>query len=238
MVATSEATFSAGTPFALPNQKFLYSENDFLRAFMKKNNLFLLLLAVSVLHFASVQQIFAHGGEDHGDQKPKATTSDKGTITRTARLGEYELTLKHQFLVPDMATSAKLFVTKFQTNEPIETGNPAIEIESASGSVTGAAIEKTETAGSYNVKIPALPQGTYTVRAKLTYGGETDTATFSGVEVAPAPPAAESTLSSGRTALIAFVLALVLALFGGLIYFVWHFADGGSESLKEETVSA
>ena len=236
MVATSEATFSAGTPFALPNQRFLYSENDFLRAFMKKNNLFLLLLAVSVLHFASVQQIFAHGDEDHGDQKPKVATNEKGTITRTARLGEYELTLKHQFLVPNMATSAKLFVTKFQTNEPIEKGNAVIEIESASGSVTEAAIEKTETAGSYNVKIPALQQGTYTIRIKLTYGGETDTATFSSVEVTPALNAAESTLSWARTTLIAFVFLLVVALLGGLIYLVWHFADG--KPTREETVSA
>jgi hypothetical protein len=213
----------------------MYSEDDFLRVFMKGISLFLLLLAIMILPFSSVQQIFAHGGEDHGDQKPKATTSNKGTITRTARLGEYELTLKHQFLEPDMTTSAKLFVTKFQTNEPIETGNAAIEIESASGSAMEAAIEKTETAGSYNVKIPALPRGTYTVRAKLTYGGETDTATFSSVEVAPMPAAAESTLSWARTALIGFVFALVLALFSGLIYFVWHFADG--DSIKEETVS-
>ncbi|MCA1623639.1 MAG: hypothetical protein LC778_07525 [Acidobacteria bacterium] len=202
---------------------------------MKKVCLFLLLLAVS--HFASVQKIFAHGGEDHGDQKAKTTTSEKGTITRTARLGEYELTFKHQFFEPDTVTSAKLFVTKFQTNEPIENANAAIEIESESGSVTEAGIEKTETAGSYNVKISPLPQGIYTVRAKLTYSGETDTATFSGVEVAPAlPAAAEGTLSWARTALIAFVFALVLALFGGLIYFVWHFADG--EPMREETVSA
>ncbi len=198
----------------------------------------LVVLFVSALLFGSALQIFAHGGEDHGDQKPKASTNEKGTVTRTARLGEYELTFKHPFFVPDSATSVKLFVTRFQTNEPIEKASARIEIESANGSFTEASIEKTETAGSYKVKIPALPQGTYTVRAKLTYGGETDTATFTGVEVAPAPIApAESNLSWARTALISFVFALVLALFGGLIYFVWHFADGG-ESLKEESVSA
>lgn len=189
-----------------------------------------------VLPFAGARQIFAHGGEDDGAQKPTTTTGDKGTITRAARLGEYELTLEHQFLEPDTATSGKLFVTKFKTNEAVDNAAAKIEFESADGSVTEAAVEKTEIAGSYNVKISALPQGVFTVRAKLTYGGETDTATFYGVEVASAA-ATESTLSRAQTALIDFVFVLVLALLGGLIYFVWHFADDG-ESLKEKTVSA
>jgi hypothetical protein len=205
----------------------------------KKKTATVLFLLTAFWLFGNTVQIFAHGGEDHGDQKPKATTSDKGTVTRTARLGEYELTLKHQFLEPDAASAAKLFVTKFKTNEAVDNAAAKIEIESAAnGSVTEAAVEKTDAAGSYNIKISALPQGVYTVRAKLTYGGETDTATFSNVEVAPAPSAAENTLSRGRTALIAFVFALVLALFGGLIYFVWHFADQGGESvIGKKTVS-
>lgn len=198
------------------------------------------------LLFGNALQIFAHGGEDHGDAKPKATTTDKGTVTRTARLGEYELTFKHSFLAPDEAASAKMFVTQFKTNEAVENAAAKIEIESVStGSVTEAAVEKTDIAGSYNVKIPALPQGIYIVRAKLTYNGETDTATFSDVEVAPAPSAAAagSAMSWARTALIAFIFAFVLALFGGLIYFVWNFAgasDGRSEqsAINGETVSA
>lgn len=205
----------------------------------KKYSAAALFILAAFWLFGAAAQIYAHGGEDHGDQKPKATTSDKGTITRTARLGDYELTLKNQILRPDAATGAKLFVTKFKTNEAVDNAAAKIEIESANGSITEATVEKTDIAGSYNVKIPALPQGVYTVRAKLTYGGETDTATFSDMEVAPAPSAAESTLSWGRTALIAFVFALVLALFGGLIYFVWHFADesGGESVIGKETVS-
>ena len=195
----------------------------------------ILLFLTSFLFSGSAAQIFAHGGEDHGGQKPKATTNDKGTVTRTMRLGEYELTLKHPFLKPDTATAARLFITRFETNEASDKTIPAIEIESANGLTEKAAIEKTEIAGSYNVKIPALPQGVYTFITKLTYDGETDTATFSGVEVATAP-IVEGEISWARTALIAFVFALILALFGGLIYIVRHYAEG--EPLKEETVSA
>lgn len=198
----------------------------------------ILLILTPILFFDSVAPVLAHGGEDHGDQQPKATSSGKGTVTRSARLGEYELTFKQPLLEPDTAVAAKLFVTKFETNEAVENAAAQVEIESvANNSVTEATVEKTDAAGSYSVKIPALPQGVYTIRAKLTYKGETDTATFSGIEVAPAPMAAESAASRARTALIGFVLTLVLALFGGLIYFVWNYAGAADENGERAAVS-
>jgi len=87
------------------------------------------------------------------------------------------------------------------------------------------------------VKFPALPQGTYTIRANLTYGGETDTATFSGVQVQNAPTtSAQSGASWLNTALLYLIGAVVLGLFGILFYFVWRMAD--DKQVGEETVSA
>lgn len=182
--------------------------------------------------------ILAHGGEDHGDQKPTTVANAKGTVSHTTRLGEIEMMLKHPELVPDTATSGKLFFTKFETNEPVDKVSPAIEIESADGSITQAAVEKTDDAGIFSVKIPALPQGTYVVRAKVTTKGETDTGTFSGVEVKP-----ESTGSVGgdgfswlRNVLIGTIFLIVIALFGLLVYFVLRFS--ASDQIDKETVSA
>jgi hypothetical protein len=184
-------------------------------------------------------RIFAHGGEDHGDEKPKTTASVQGTVLHTTRLGELEITLKHPVLTPDTPTTARLFVTKFATNEPDVKANPAVEIESGNGSVTPAKIEKDEQIGSYTVNFPALPQGKYTIRAKMTYEGETDTAVFSGIDVAPAEPSAAA--ETGQTSmfgtlLIAFIFLIVLALFGGLAYFVLRSND--RDLVKKETVSA
>ena len=183
-------------------------------------------------------QIFAHGGEDHGDQKPKTETTGKGTVSRFIRLGDLEVMLKHPVFAPDTAATALLFVTKFETNQGFADVAPAIEIESSSGSVTATKIEKTDTAGIFNVSFPALPNGTYTIRAKLTHGGETDTATFSGVEItnAPVTSAESGAMSWARTVLIGFIFTIVLALFGGLIYFVLRL--GAGEPLNEETVTA
>ncbi len=205
----------------------------------KKRSIAILLIVIPNLFFDSAAPVLAHGGEEHGDQQPKATTSGKGTVTRSARLGEYELTLKQPLPEPETAAAAKLFVTKYKTNEAVENAAAKIEIESVSnGSITEATVEKTDTAGSYSVKIPALSQGVYTIRAKLTYNGETDTATFSGVEVAPAPIGlTESGMSWARTVLIAVIFAFVLTLFGGLIYYVRRFADGNESAIKEETIA-
>lgn len=195
-------------------------------------------LILMVLLAGSTLQIFAHGGEDHGDEKPKTETTGQGTVSRVVRLGDLEVMLKHPVFAPDTATTARLFVTKFETNQGFAEVSPAIEIESANGLVTQAKVEKTETAGVFNVSFLALPQGTYTIRAKLTHGGETDTATFSGVEVTSNPTASAENgeMSWARTFLIAFIFLIVLGLFGGLTFFVLRFS--ASEPLKEETVSA
>lgn len=181
---------------------------------------------------------FGHGGEDHGDQKPKITANEKGTVAHTTRLGDIELMLKYPEFVPDTATSAKLFFTKFETNEPIDQLSPVMEIESANGSITQATIEKTDNVGIFSVKIPALPQGTYAVRAKITHKGETDTATFSGIEILPesASPAGSDAFSWLRNALIAGIFLVVIALFGILVYFVIRFS--ASEQIDKEAVSA
>lgn len=201
----------------------------------RKSVIGLILLFLLV---GSVFQVFAHGGEDHGDTKPKTETAQSGTVSHSSKLGELEVMLKHPVFAPDTATAGRLFITKFETNQGFADVSPAIEIESANGTVTQSKVEKTETPGVFNVSIPALPAGKYTVRAKLTHGGETDTATFSGVEVATAP--AESMENGGmgwaRTVLIAFIFLIVVGLLGGLAFFVLRV--GAGEPLKEETVSA
>ena len=194
------------------------------------------LLLNSFLFLGSNLSAFAHGGEDHGDSQPKIAASEKGTISRTARIGELEVMIKHPVLEPDTATSARLFITKYLTNEAVDKVLAAIEIESSNGTVTQTTVEKADAAGSYNLKIPALPEGSYTMRAKITYAGETDTATFSGVKVEH--PAAETAtgISWLRTILIFLTGSFVLALFAGVMYFVWRFADEGE--IPNETVIA
>lgn len=179
----------------------------------------------------------AHGGEDHGDTKPAAVANTKGIVSHTVRLGEIEILLKHPDLLPDTATSGKLFFTKFDTNEPVEKVGAVIEIEAADGSISQALLEKTDT-GVFNVKIPALPQGAYVVRAKITTKGETDTATFSGVEVMPETASLTGLVGFAwvRNISIAVIFGAVIAMFGLLIFFVLRYS--ASDEIDNEAVSA
>lgn len=209
------------------------------RAFFNHTKLMAFILALMFLAAGNFERIFAHGGEDHGDAKPKTETTDKGTVSHSSRLGDLEVMLKHPLFKPDTATEARLFVTKFETNEAFKDVSPAVEIESANGSVTQGTIEKSETPGIFGVKFPALPEGTYTIRTKLTHDGETDTATFSGVDVKNQPLAetANGGMSWLRTVLIGFIFLIVLGLFGALSYFVLRFSSA-SEPTNQKTVSA
>ncbi|MEO7538805.1 MAG: hypothetical protein ABIV21_02175 [Pyrinomonadaceae bacterium] len=186
---------------------------------MKQRVTIRLWAVLLVFLFLGNTTIFAHGGEDHGDQA-LPTTSNKGTVTRTAKLGDMELTLKHSVLIPDTASSGKLFLTEFQTNVPVEGATAVIEFESTDGTVVQAAVEKTDSPGAFIVKIPALPEGSYTVRSKVTAKSATDAATFSGVGVTHTD-SAETTSIFGwaKTLLVGILFLMVAALFGLLLYF-------------------
>lgn len=195
--------------------------------------IFVLLAALAL-----AANIFGHGGEDHGATQAKTQTTDSGTVSRSARLGEVEIMLKHPLLIPDQTANGRLFLTKFESNEPFPQAKTEMEIEAANGLVTALSVEKSAQEGVFSIKFPALAEGKYAIRAKITHGGETDTATFSDVEIKNQPAAAtESGMSWTRTLLIGFIFSVVLALFGVLFYFVLR-VDSAEKTVRKETVSA
>ena len=194
-------------------------------------------LALLLMVGGSSQFSWAHGDEDHGDQKPKTTSNAKGTVTHSTRLGDLEVMIKHPTLEPDVATQGQLFVTSFETNEPRGNIVAAVEIETSNGSVMAANVEGGGQPGVYSLKIPALPEGTYVVRANLTYKGETDTATFSAFQVEPKALAADGGSPSFlRSAGILVVFGFVILLLVVLGFFVWNIT-GRSSIRNEEAVS-
>lgn len=194
------------------------------------------ILMTLVLSVFSVMPVLAHGGEDHGETKPAVVSNQKGMITRTSRAGDFEVLLKNSPLEPDTEAAAKLFVTRFATNEPFADAKPTIEITSKDGKTYEASEVKADAPGSFSFKLPPLPEGTYTVLARLNAAGKTDTATFSSVSVEHAE--AESSTGSGswlRTALMVLTAAVVLGLFGSLLFYAFRFVK--NERASEEAVS-
>lgn len=198
----------------------------------------LILSAFVIVLLSNASNVLAHGGEDHGDKKPAVATTQNGTVSRTARLGDYEILLKHSLLEPDTAASARLFITQFATNEPLGNSDIEGEVESVTGIVTKVTVEKTDAAGSYVVKIPALAEGGYTFRAKVSINGKTDTATLSGIDVGhqEAAPSSAGSSSWAQTALTAFLFLIGSVLFGGLIYLAVRAVK--NKPISEEAIAA
>lgn len=180
--------------------------------------------------------ILAHGGEDHGDQKPKTTSNAKGVISHSTRLGNLELMVKHPAMEPDRSTTGVLFITKFETNEPFKLVAAKVEIESASGAIFNATVEPGEQTGTYNITFPAMPSGVYKMRTNVSHNGETDTATFSSIDVKPVTSTAEGETSWFTKMAIGVVFLSVIFLLFGLVYLVWRFAAG--PGVNEEALSA
>ncbi len=193
-------------------------------------------LVLLALFGGSGQIGWAHGGEDHGDQKPKTTSNAKGIISHSTRLGDLELMVKHPAMEPDRSTTGVLFITKFETNEPFKLVVAKVEVESANGGIFTAAVEAGEQAGTYSVKFPASPEGVYKMRISVSHDGETDTATFAGIDVKAPASSAEGETSWFTKIVIGAVFILVIFLLFGLVYFVWRFT--GSSGINEEALSA
>ena len=204
-------------------------------------NLLTALSVFSLLIFANAAQVFAHGGEETA--APKAVTNQAGTVVRVARAGELEIMLKHQAIEPDTAQTAQVFITKFATNEPFADAKPSIEITAPDGKTFEASEAKSDAPGSFSFKLPPLPQGNYTILARVNAAGKTDTATFSNVAVAhPASDSAESSATGSWLRTIAMVLTaiVILGLFAGLVFFAPRFFkrdEDERETVSKEAVS-
>lgn len=181
--------------------------------------------------------VWAHGGEDHGDEKTITNSGEKGMVTRSARIGDLELLIKHPTLELEMPTQGQLFVTNFATNEPAADTSVMVDIETSGGGVANLGVEPGPKPGTYAIGLPALPAGTYVLRAKVSRNGETYTATFPEVKVEGKPVQGGITASSAiGNAVVYVVFGFVLALLVVLGFLLWNFA-GNSSARNDEAVS-
>jgi len=194
------------------------------------------ILIVAALMAVLPATSLAHEGEDHGESKAPVVAVGAGMVTRTARAGDWEITLKHPPLEPDKEIPARLFVTRFETNEPIANAQVRVTFTGASAPVE-AVTTAGSTAGVYEVQLPPLPQGEYRLAAQVAAGGASQTAQFDLMQVAPAPPA-EVQSSSGwaRTALLALALLVALGLGGVVAYRFLKGLRANRESRQAATV--
>jgi len=133
---------------------------------------------------------FAHGDENHGNEQ---LVEAGKVITRVLKIGDYEVLLKHPLILPDVETVAKIFLTKYETNEPVA-ASLEIEIEGDNGSIIQVRNQIRNQVGSYDLVIPALAEGRYKIRVIERSRGII--AVFPDIEVRAEAASAEKTSSN------------------------------------------
>lgn len=170
----------------------------------------IIAIAASIGVFAFGANISAHEGEDHSHEAAPTIASGESMIVRVVRAGDVEITFKHPAIAPDTRTPARVFVTRFETNEPIGDANITLTFNAQGSDSPTVAATRTATAGLYDIEIPPLPRGSYTMSGRFQLNGETREASFGELEVMPpASPRIESASVWARTALIVFAVFII-----------------------------
>ena len=200
---------------------------------------FPILLALLAVLVIPGQAVLAHGGEDHGDEKKvEAVPVGGNMVTRAVRVGDFEVTIKHPAVAPDQETSARIFVTRFATNEPVGNAKITVIVDDAAG---GTPVEVAATAGAtpgiYDVKLPPMMKGECKLSARIDVEGTSVVANYGAMHVAPAPAQAITGIALwARTGLIGLGIITLLGIVGVAVYLVaQHFRR---TRMKEQATAA
>ena len=187
-------------------------------------------LFVLALLAAPLQTALAHGGEDHGDEKKEEVTSAGANMfARVTRVGDYEVTIKHPSVEPDKETTARIFVTRYATNEPVRNAKIMVTVDDASmGGPVEVAATATGTSGIYEVKLPPMTRGECKLSARIDVDGDSIVANYGAMQVAASPTEVNSGVALwARTALIILGSLFALSVLGGVFFFaLQHIRQG------------
>jgi cobalt-zinc-cadmium efflux system membrane fusion protein len=113
----------------------------------------------------------AHGGEDHGDAKPKAPSTPKNYFTTSGVSDVYELLLRYEPIKSNEETHLKLFVSDFDSNKPVDSAT--IEITSPEDDKLKFELHRIEK-GIYEIHTTFPENKTYslTININSSYGAD------------------------------------------------------------------
>ncbi len=184
--------------------------------FRQNNFRAILVVMVVLILSADTFQVFAHGGEDHSEEPKQNVSADATMMTQVVRAGHIEVTFKHARLEPDTKTTARIFVTDYETNAAIENAKITLIVEGEGFQKQEVAAKATETPGILSLELPPIPMGSVKLDVQIEAGGKSEKASFGSIAVEQRK---EMTTSAAQrnwlwTTLFGLGLALILTLIG------------------------
>lgn len=205
-----------------------------------KNGLLFSSILFCVALFSSVvlfqENTHAHDGHDHGDDaKKEVVVSNKNEVVRTLRIDDYEVTIKHALLTPDKETSFRLFLTRFDTNTPVEKAKVSLRIISSDGVSQEIALTESKTTGMYEGKFPPLSEGEIKLSVKGSVGNTSLSGDFGSIQIKR--EAIENPVSSSVWAKrLLIVLGLLVGIFFAVIIFL-IFKNARRTKIEKEAIA-
>ena len=180
------------------------------------------VLALGLILLALPSASSAHEGHDDGTKKA-AVAADSGMVARTARVGDYEVMMKHPALEPLHEHSARLFITLYATNEPVKEATANLVIAAKGKEPIKVAARPSARAGEYELTLPPLDSGNYNFSVIVKAGGVEQTANYGAVTVeTPKTVAVESNLADTKNVLLWLLSVLLLTAVSLTGYRTWH----------------
>lgn len=180
------------------------------------------VLALGFILLALPSASSAHEGHDDGAKKP-AVTADSGMVARTVRVGDYEVMMKHPALEPLHEHSARLFITRYATNEPVKETTANLVIAAKGKEPLKVAAKPSSRAGEYELTLPPLDSGVYSFSVTVKVGGVEQRADYGAVTIElPKTVAAENNAAGAMKMLLWLLGGLLLSGAGVMSYRVWH----------------
>lgn len=196
---------------------------------------FAALLITFLLLLGQSPMVLAHGGEDHGDQKPVAPAAGGQMNTKLAKAEGLEVLVKYPTPKQAEDTLLRVFVTDSKTNAPIAGVNVAMVLnyagktETATASSFGVvqadanAIEATatptDTPGIYEVHVVFPEVGQYNIALRLAGANINQELAITGVVVPARVAASNGSRAVPITLIILF--GILLIFLAAAAYLMW-----------------
>jgi cobalt-zinc-cadmium efflux system membrane fusion protein len=158
--------------------------------------------------------IMAHGGEDHGDSKPKASGTPKNYFAVTAVSDVYELIVKYEPIKPNEDTHFKLFVSDFESNKPVD--NATITITSPEDDKLKFEVKQVDN-GMYEIHGNFPDKKNYSLTVNINSSLGADLISIAGIEVGKELPVKEDSSSDKKSFFDNNWVLISIGFFGALL---------------------
>lgn len=197
-----------------------------------------LLYFLALISFLTLFQdnTLAHDGHDHGDEsKKEVVVSNKNEVVRTLRVDDYEIAIKHLLLTPDKETNLRLFLTRFDTNTPIEKAKVSLEIKSSDGITQEIFLTEANTAGMYEGKFPPLREGEIKLSVNGSVGNSSLKGNFGSIQITQQAIENPTSITAWAKRLL-IALGLFVGIFFAVIVFL-IFKNARRTKIEKEAIA-